>query len=218
MDTLYLTDRLSAHGLVIAIAVGAAIVDIVSLLSPRGTVLLVFVGTPVLAIVSSSAETTVEFDPTARRVVVRNDRRRDSGGTKRIELVNVTSTYRVRLGTVSLYVCRRVGANPVLVSVPERHRPIFERALENGKRTAPTAEPKAPSTTRPIRIVLALISLKFFAIAAVIGYFSYDATGAGTGRVLAALSTLLFFAVLTLWYACYESWLARRERTGLSEG
>ncbi|MDG5758712.1 hypothetical protein QA600_05100 [Natronococcus sp. A-GB1] len=212
LDGLYLTDRLTGRGLALAIAVGVAVVGIVGVLSPRGTVLLVFLGTGVLALVSNSAEATVAFDPGAGRIVVRNERRRDSGGTKRIDLANVTAAYRVPLGVVSLYVCRRVGASPVTVSVPERHRSAFERALEEADDVTPTAEPKTPNTTRPMRIVLVVVSLKFFAVAGAIGYLVYDAGSPGTGRVLAGLSTLLFFGLVTLWYASYQSLLARRER------
>ncbi|MDG5819122.1 hypothetical protein [Natronococcus sp. A-GB7] len=188
LDGLYLTDRLTRRGLALAIAVGAAFVGVVGFLWPRGTVLLVFLGTFVLATVSSSAETTVAFDPDARRLVVRNDRRRDSGATKRIALANVTATYRLPLGSVGLYVCRRAGATPALVSVPERHRPSFERALEEGSRADPSAEPRTPSTTRPMRIALVVVAAKFLAVG------------------------------LSLGYACYESWLARRGRADEAAG
>lgn len=211
-DKLFLTDRLTRRGLAVAIALGVAAVGIVGSLSPRGAVLLVFVGTPVLALVSSAAETGVEFDSEARRVVVRNDRRVGSAAETSVDLANVASAHRVPLGALGLYICRRVGAKPVLVSVPERHRLAFERALEDGVHAVPTAEPKAPSTTRPMRLVLAVVSLKFFAVAAAVGYLGYVASAPGSGRALAFLSTLVFFGALTLWYACYESWLARRQR------
>jgi hypothetical protein len=118
----------------------------------------------------------------------------------------------VPLGRLSLYLCRRVGANPVLVSVPERRRPAFERALDGGREAAPTATPRTPSTTRPMRIMLGVVALKFFAIAAAGAYLMAGSTNTGTGRALAGLSTLLFFGAVALWYACYESWLAHRER------
>lgn len=215
LDGLYLTDRLTRRGLALAIAVGAAFVGIVGFLWPRGTVLLVFLGTFVLATVSSSAETTVAFDPSARRVVVRNDRRRDSGATKRIDLANVTATYRLPLGPLGLYVCRRVGANPILVPVPERHRPSFERALEEGFKTGPSAEPRTPSTTRPMRIMLVVVAVKFLAVGLALGYLASGNTEGADG-ILFALPLLL--GGVSLGYACYESWLARRERTDEAAG
>jgi hypothetical protein len=75
LDQLYLTDRLTGRGVAVAIVVGVAFVGLVGSLWPQGVILLVFVGTFVLTIVSSSAETIVEFDPRRRRVVVQNDRR-----------------------------------------------------------------------------------------------------------------------------------------------
>lgn len=217
LDRLYLTDRLSRRGLAFAIAVGAAFVGIVGFLWPRGTVLLVFLGTFVLATVSSSAATTVAFDPDARRVVVRNDRRRDSGATKRIHLANVIATYRLPFGALSLYVCRRVGATPTLVSVPERHRPAFERALEEGARADPSAEPRTPSTTRPMRIMLVVVAVKFLAVGLALGYLA-SGTAEGAGQILFALPLLVLVGGVSLGYACYESWLARRERDAESAG
>lgn len=212
LDRLYLTDRLTRRGIAAAIVGGAAVVGAVGFVWPRGTVLLVFLGTPALALVSSSAETTVEFDPDARRVVVRNDRRRDSGATKRVDLANVTATYRVPLGTIALYVCRRVGGNPVLVSVPERHRPSFERALEDGTEATPTAALKTPSTTRPMRIVLGLVAVKFAGLGTALGYLAVTAPGGSVGRVLAVVPMLLLVGGVAFGYTCYEFWLARRER------
>ncbi|AGB38016.1 hypothetical protein [Natronococcus occultus] len=216
LDRLYLTDRLSLRGLALAIAVGAAAVGVVGVLWPRATFLLVFLGTMVLAIVSSAAEATVEFAPSERRVTVRNDRRRDSGGTKRIDLANVTAAHRLSLGTVSLYVCRRVGASPTIVSVPDRHRPTFERALEDGTEAAPTAAPRTPSTTRPMRIVLGLVAVKFAGLGLAVGYFAASEPGGDVGRVLAVVPVLLLGGGVTFGYACYEWWLARRQRASAS--
>ncbi|WP_293032089.1 hypothetical protein [Natronococcus sp.] len=56
LDRLYLTDRLSRRGIAVAIVGGAAFVGIVGFFWPRGTVLLAFAGTFVLAMVSSAAE------------------------------------------------------------------------------------------------------------------------------------------------------------------
>jgi hypothetical protein len=217
LDQLYLTDRLDLRELAASITVGAAFIGAVGFLWPQGVVLLAFVGTFVLAMVSSAAETTVEFDSTRGRVVVQNDRRWGGDGTKLIDLANVAATYRAPLSALTLYGCRRGGGKPVFVTVPERHRPAFERALEDGRRAESVTTLKTPSTTRPMRIMLAVVSLKFFAIAAAGAHLIADSAETGTGRALAGLSTLLFFGAIALWYACHESLLARRERAR-SEG
>ncbi|QFU81598.1 GumC domain-containing protein [Natronorubrum aibiense] len=212
-NALFPAANVTRRGLVWAVLLGATIVIGLIALRPAIAIAVVFLGTPLLAGVSSAVSTTVTLEPTDRRVTLSTDRESGDSEPTEIDLANVSAASRIPLGTTGLYVCRRVGAHATFVPVPNEHRSLFERALGDGIRASPPADPATASTTGAMRIVLAVAGLKSVAIAAVFVCLVLETGNTAGARAFGVLASLALFGLGMVAYAGYESWLARREAT-----
>ncbi|SIS11857.1 GumC domain-containing protein [Natronorubrum thiooxidans] len=210
-NVLFPAANATRRGLVWAVLLGALVVVGLIVLWPAVAIAVVFLGTPLLASISSAVSTTVSLEPTDRRVTLSTDREGGDSEPTEIDLANVSAVSRIPLGTTTLYVCRRVGAHAAFVPVPNEHRSLFERALEDGIRAPSPADPASASTTGAMRIVLAVAGLKSVAIAAIFVYLVLETGNTAGARAFGALASLALFGLGMIAYAGYESWLARRE-------
>ncbi|OAQ54677.1 hypothetical protein HTG_03710 [Natrinema mahii] len=202
--------RLTKRGIVVATVGGAVLIA-----GTIGTAPELLIALFALALLSmpflGPLTATVSLEPEERRLQLGTDD--DFGGPAVIALENAVSVRRLPLGRLSQWrflVMRRVRGPPVFVPVPDRHVAAVDRALERGLAATPTAEPKTAGTTRPMRIVLAVVGVGFLALA--VGFATLvvrrgDPAGA---RAVYPIVLLVTFAVVALGYAGYESWLARR--------
>lgn len=204
------TDRLTKRGVVAAAIVGGALIVTTVVAAPELTLALFVLGFLSIAFAGSLTE-TVELEREAGRLRLGTDT--DFGGPEVVALENVVGVRWLPLGPLSRWrfvVVRRVHGPPLFVPVPDRRAATVERALERGLAATPTAAPKAAGTTRPMRIALAAIGIGFLAIT--IGFAALVVRSGDTagGRAVYPIVLLATFAVVTLGYAGYESWLARR--------
>ncbi|WP_226480098.1 hypothetical protein [Natrinema amylolyticum] len=204
------TSRLTKRDVSIATVVGAILIAASIAVAPELLALLFAVVVLSVVLVSPLA-TAVALEPDERRLTLGDDAQ--FGGELVVDLENVTGVRRLSLGPLSRWqvvVVRRVHGPPLFVPVPNRHAETFDRALERGLAATPTAEPKSPGTTRPMRIVLATIGIGFLAIAIGLAVLVARTWRTGGGRAVYPIVLLVTFAVIALGYAGYESWLARR--------
>jgi len=202
--------RVTKRGIAVSVVLGAVLIVLTVAVAIELTAGLVAIMLLALVFVSS-LPTVVKLEPQERRLTLGDD---DGFGSPTVVgLENVTSMWWFPLGPLShwrLVVLRRVRGNPVGVPVPDRHLETVECTLEVGLAATPTAEPKTAGTTRPMRIVLAVIGIGFLATAVGFATLAGQAETAAGGRAFVAVGYLFLFAAIALGYAGYESWLARR--------
>ncbi len=210
------TSQLTKRGVAIATVVGAIIIATSIAIVPELLALLFAVVVLSLVLVSPLA-TAVDLEPDEWRLTLGDDAQ--FGGKLIVNLENVISIRRLPLGPLSSWrvvVVRRVYGSTLFVPVPDRHIETVDQALERGLAATPTAEPKTPGTTRPMRIVLATIGTGFLVIAVGFGVLVIRTETTNGGRAVYPVVLLVLFAVIMLGYAGYESWLAHR--TAVSDG
>lgn len=198
------------RGTAIATVVGAAVIASSALVPPELLAAL-FVAILSVVVFGGQFTATVELDPRERRLTLSSEPR--LGGATVVSLEDVTGVWRLPLGPLSRWqfvVLRQVRGPPLFVPVPDRHAETFHRTLESCLEATPVTEPRTAGTTRPMRIALAATGFGFLGIAVGFAVLVVQTEMPGGGRAFMPVGLLVLFAFITLGYAGYESWLARR--------
>lgn len=209
--------HVTKRGVAVATVVGAGLIAS-SVVVPTELVAVVFIAVLLVVVVGGQFTVAVELEPDERRLTLGADSQ--VGGTTVVTLADVTSVRQLSLGSLSRWqfvVLHRVRGAPLFVPVPDRHAETFDCTLERCLDANPVTEPRAPGTTRSMRIVLAVIGIGFLSIAVGLAALVVRTKMPGGGRAFMPVGLLAIFALSMLGYAGYESWLARHSNSSLNE-